>query len=147
MAKTKAETNATKRAWVAANRNHELARRRRRHAENRDADNTTERARQSKLRRLRKIQLIAMLGGRCQDCGAEFPAHPEVFEFDHRNPADKQAQVSLLLAHSLKRLMDEVQKCDLVCANCHRIRTSKQGWGNGYEARQNKMVTAGSQEA
>ena len=65
----------------------------------------------------------------CQDCGVKFP--PECMDFDHRDPELKSFQVSLSAVGSsserMHRLMLEVSKCDLVCANCHRIRTKKFG--------------------
>jgi hypothetical protein len=45
-------------------------------------------------------------------------------DFDHRNITDKMFTVSQRLVCSLERLIAEVDKCDLVCANCHRIRTA-----------------------
>lgn len=75
-------------------------------------------------RRARKIQLIALLGGKCYDCGAEFSRRPEVFDFDHRDPAQKLIQIAdILRTGSWERALAEVKKCDLVCANCHRTRT------------------------
>lgn len=58
----------------------------------------------------------------CQDCGCVFPFY--VMDFDHREGEEKTAQVAMLVSTmSLKRLLDEIAKCDLVCANCHRVRT------------------------
>ena len=62
----------------------------------------------------------------CADCGGVFPPH--VMDFDHRDPAQKSfslaAGKSLLKNHEL--LVAEVAKCEIVCANCHRIRTARQ---------------------
>jgi hypothetical protein len=46
-------------------------------------------------------------------------------DFDHRDPADKAFRVTEGRATlmSRARLLAEVGKCDIVCANCHRIRT------------------------
>lgn len=58
----------------------------------------------------------------CADCGGVFPFY--VMDFDHREGEEKTAQVAMLVnALSLKRLLKEIAKCDLVCANCHRVRT------------------------
>lgn len=58
----------------------------------------------------------------CSDCGGEFPFY--VMDFDHREGEEKLAHVSRLVQRmNLKRLLDEIAKCDVVCANCHRIRT------------------------
>ena len=61
----------------------------------------------------------------CYDCGRSYPYY--VMDFDHRNPADKRFGIAYKsrVASSLKAMMIEIEKCDLVCANCHRERT----WG------------------
>ena len=57
----------------------------------------------------------------CADCGAMHPW--VVMDFDHRERADKSANVSDLISKgSSKALMQEILKCDVVCSNCHRIR-------------------------
>lgn len=58
---------------------------------------------------------------KCVDCGND---NPIVLEFDHRE--DKLANVSTLVRGSLKKLHEEIAKCDIVCSNCHKIRTAKQ---------------------
>lgn len=58
----------------------------------------------------------------CADCGGVYPYY--VMDFDHREGEEKLAHVSRLVAGmNLQRLLDEMAKCDVVCANCHRIRT------------------------
>ncbi len=59
----------------------------------------------------------------CADCG--YRAHPAALDFDHRDPKLKQEHIANLVAQSPSRasLWREVSKCDVVCANCHRIRT------------------------
>jgi hypothetical protein len=45
-------------------------------------------------------------------------------EFDHRDPATKLAAVmSLISKAGWERIAEEVAKCDIVCSNCHRLRT------------------------
>lgn len=60
--------------------------------------------------------------GSCTDCGNQF--HPAAMDFDHVG-TDKVAPVSQLVANnvSYKRIDAEIAKCELVCANCHRVRT------------------------
>ena len=58
----------------------------------------------------------------CVDCG--YRAHPRALDFDHIG-TDKVGDVGRL-AHSRiawARLLAEIAKCEVVCANCHRIRT------------------------
>lgn len=64
----------------------------------------------------------------CIDCGI---TDIRVLEFDHREGAIKRTAVSVLArsGYSLETVADEVAKCDVRCANCHRIRTHAQrGW-------------------
>jgi hypothetical protein len=58
----------------------------------------------------------------CVDCG--YNTHPRALDFDHIG-TDKTGDVGRL-AHSRiawPRLLAEIAKCEVVCANCHRIRT------------------------
>ena len=56
----------------------------------------------------------------CGDCGKRYP--PYVMDFDHRS--NKKANVSDLKRYcSVQRVLEEIAKCDVVCANCHRERT------------------------
>lgn len=57
----------------------------------------------------------------CQDCG--FNAHAAALDFDHRPDEDKHMQVSWLMQARAELLQAEIAKCDVVCANCHRVRT------------------------
>jgi len=56
----------------------------------------------------------------CMDCGGWFPFY--VMQFDHVR-GDKMRSVSSMNTYSVQSVMDEIEKCDLVCANCHAIRT------------------------
>lgn len=62
----------------------------------------------------------------CVDCGEKDPV---VLEFDHLR--DKDGCLSSLSGQglSLKRIQEEVAKCEVRCANCHRRKTATQlGW-------------------
>ncbi len=61
----------------------------------------------------------------CVDCG-----EPDllVLEFDHVR-GDKKHNVSKMFStNSLERIKEEIDKCDVVCANCHRRRSHKTIW-------------------
>lgn len=60
----------------------------------------------------------------CPDCLTSFP--PEAMEFDHAR-GKKFKEVSRMIGQnfSLEDILEEVKKCDVVCANCHRIRTTR----------------------
>ena len=86
----------------------------------REIDRVTSRQRATTefLRELRRVP--------CKDCGQSFQPHQ--MDFDHRDPKAKSFGVTwpeALLA-SRERLMQEIAKCDIVCANCHAIRTYAQ---------------------
>jgi formate-dependent nitrite reductase cytochrome c552 subunit len=61
-----------------------------------------------------------MLG--CADCG--YNKYSEALDFDHLPGSIKVKAVSLLIMGSLKRVFEEIDKCEVVCANCHRHRTT-----------------------
>jgi len=57
----------------------------------------------------------------CADCG--YNAHPAALEFDHLPGHEKLFAISSCSRFSWERILDEMAKCDVVCANCHVIRT------------------------
>ena len=58
----------------------------------------------------------------CMDCGVKYP--PFVMDFDHRDPTQKvDGLARLVRSGSMRKMLAEVEKCDVVCSNCHRIRT------------------------
>lgn len=62
----------------------------------------------------------------CVDCGN---TNPVVLEFDHLS--DKIKNVSTMISHgnSIDLLQSEIAKCEVRCANCHKIKTARQfGW-------------------
>jgi hypothetical protein len=70
------------------------------------------------LRELREVP--------CSDCGSRFAGHQ--MDFDHRNPTEKSFNLcaSRAALKSREQLLAEAAKCDVVCANCHRLRTRRQ---------------------
>ena len=62
----------------------------------------------------------------CMDCNKQYP--PICMDFDHRDRTTKIDSIAHMgwCNSSLKRIKEEIKKCDLVCANCHRLRTQKQ---------------------
>lgn len=58
----------------------------------------------------------------CTDCGLRYPYY--VMEFDHLDSDAKHFNVSAGVTRvSYERLMAEIAKCEVVCANCHAERT------------------------
>ena len=58
----------------------------------------------------------------CKDCGGIFP--PYVMDFDHIND-DKAGNLSAMKTYHIDKILAEIAKCEIVCSNCHRIRTYK----------------------
>jgi hypothetical protein len=69
---------------------------------------------------------LAQLKNRpCKDCGKCYP--PYCMDFDHLDPDTKVADIPLMLGRnaSEERLLAEIEKTEVVCANCHRGREHK----------------------
>lgn len=91
-------------------------------------DDPAERARKTRNRaRLieanRKAMWNYLSTNPCVDCGN---SDPRVLEFDHRDETTKVYTVAEMFGYSWSRIMSEIEKCDVRCANCHRIRTQEQ---------------------
>jgi hypothetical protein len=67
------------------------------------------------------IQMYKLKRG-CTDCG--YNSHPEALEFDHTDDNKKFTIGSQIANYSVESLMEEVSKCEVVCANCHAVRTA-----------------------
>jgi hypothetical protein len=71
----------------------------------------------------KKIDAILYKGGRCIDCNLQYPELPyPVFEFHHLDPNKKDVSWTKLRLRSKEKIHKELDKCVLLCANCHRIR-------------------------
>jgi hypothetical protein len=58
----------------------------------------------------------------CADCKQRF--QPCAMDFDHRDPDSKRYTVTRMIGRAgTDRILAEVARCDIVCANCHRLRT------------------------
>lgn len=63
-----------------------------------------------------KLALVKEFGGKCQRCG--YDKFYGALEFHHRDSSAKEATIAMM--RSLPKARLEAQKCDLLCANCHR---------------------------
>jgi len=98
---------------------------------NKDAHKAKVREDRIKARKRNKGFLMEYLSDkRCTDCGEDDIL---VLEFDHLR--DKKNDISRMVNAniSLSAIKEEITKCDVVCANCHRRRTHKRL--NSYRAR------------
>ena len=66
----------------------------------------------------------------CADCG--FNGHPSALEFDHLPQFEKHEAISRLVLGNRGPLEAEIAKCEVVCANCHRIRTAERRQEHSY---------------
>lgn len=80
---------------------------------------------------------LILFQSHCAMCGME---DPRVLQFHHRDPTKKTGKISRMVKDGvrLSRLKEEIEKCDILCANCHIIRHKEDGTiGRSY-----KHVTA-----
>lgn len=70
------------------------------------------------IRRRNKIRLVEYKGGKCERCG--YDKCIDALEFHHLNPNEKDFGLSCGDTRSFEKLKGEVDKCIMVCANCHR---------------------------
>ncbi len=79
------------------------------------------------LRLKNRLLTNSLKSNPCLDCGGIFPV--VCMDFDHRDPSIKTRGVSAMMHQKTQTILDEIKKCDLICSNCHRIRTAKLlGW-------------------
>lgn len=71
----------------------------------------------------RKIDAINYKDGKCLDCEISHPNYPSaIFEFHHLDPKKKDTSWGKLRLRSWDKIINELDKCVMLCANCHRIR-------------------------
>lgn len=63
-------------------------------------------------------------GKPCADCGGTFD--PVAMQWDHLPGFSKEGNVGdLVRRHNRRKVLEEIEKCELVCANCHAVRTRR----------------------
>jgi aconitase B len=65
----------------------------------------------------KKSLLIAYKGGKCENCN--YDKNQAALSFHHLDPKEKDFEISGKHCLSLERLKKEVDKCSLLCLNCH----------------------------
>lgn len=89
--------------------------------------------RANQIKRLKEYKTIWMniienqLELKCTQCGF---AHPDALDFHHTNPDEKENAISVLKLRSpteanISKFKQELDKCVVLCANCHRILHAK----------------------
>jgi 5-methylcytosine-specific restriction endonuclease McrA len=82
--------------------------------------------RREKLRSEFRTNMLKYMSDKaCVVCGE---ADIRVLELDHINPKDKSFSVSqaVKLGHNWSEVLTELEKCQVLCANCHKRRTAQQ---------------------
>ena len=105
--KNKHEQAAYAKAWYEANK---------------DKSKSAAKAHAVRVKAVRRLLLAEAKRRPCMDCGGVFPT--ECMDFDHVR-GSKRCNVSAMLQHSVESVLEEISKCEVVCANCHRIRTHR----------------------
>ena len=67
----------------------------------------------------------------CADCGYRDDAR--ALEFHHIDPAGKDERVGAMVGWNLERVLAEVDKCIVLCANCHRVRHATRSLAGGRD--------------
>jgi len=93
--------------------------------------------RREKYRQLMRELLVEAKNKPCMDCIKSYPHY--VMDFDHRNGEQKIREVARMIigGWSKTKVLEEIEKCDLVCSNCHRIRTHRKPAGIRTSLREN----------
>lgn len=104
MARDREKYNKAKREWYHRNKEKHLV---------------SHRAKKKRL----KEYISSLKNVPCTDCGIKYP--PYIMDFDHLPKYEKKYNVGTLSSYSVRVIDEEVKKCEVVCANCHRERTHK----------------------
>lgn len=81
------------------------------------------------LRRAIKIQLVKYKGGKCERCG--YNKCMNALQFHHTDPSKKDFNISQYTCSNkldLDKVYQEIDKCILLCANCHAEEHEKNGY-------------------
>ena len=71
---------------------------------------------------LKRREFVRQMKSRpCADCGGLYPYY--VMDFDHREGETKKYALNSTDRMTMRAILREVEKCDVVCSNCHRVRT------------------------
>ena len=103
--KDKEKQRESQRLWARRNRPATNAHRR-----------LTKRKNKQKLVELKEVSS-------CADCGLHYPYY--VMQYDHLDSATKSANIGDMMSSNMAwtTVLKEIAKCELVCGNCHAIRT------------------------
>ncbi len=82
----------------------------------------------------KKMKMIIHMGGKCKDCGLSLEEKLPIADFHHLDPKLKEFNPSDATTMGWDKCKVELEKCVLLCTNCHRIR--HYDWERFYENRE-----------
>lgn len=68
----------------------------------------------------RKSEVVLRFGNKCNDCQLTYPLC--VYQFHHLDPTKKDVNPSYAMMNNPEKMWEELNKCVMLCANCHMIR-------------------------
>ena len=96
------------------------------YAKNYHGENKIERNIAAKEKRKQnKTKAVEYMGGKCIDCNGIFPL--AVYDFHHLDPSQKDIPLGFLMNWNWGVQQKELDKCVLLCSNCHRVRHHPEG--------------------
>ena len=112
----KEERTAYKKQYYQANREEITAKQRQYHSDNKGGILAQARAQRAE----RSHMLFEYKGGACSHCKLREPDHLEIYDYHHTDPNTKLHGIATIMTGPMDRIMAEVDKCLLLCSNCHR---------------------------
>jgi hypothetical protein len=97
----------------------QIAAQKRCYLKNRTLEISKRRERADRIRAIQYAKIAEIKNVPCADCGHKFPHY--VMEFDHIE--DKSYNVASMVGFNWEKVLTEIKKCEVVCSNCHAIRT------------------------
>ena len=77
-----------------------------------------------KYYKAKRLRVLAHMGNKCIGCGIEHDGiNTPIFDFHHIDPSTKDFSLSSngLDRNGVERVLEEAEKCVILCANCHRL--------------------------
>jgi hypothetical protein len=92
----------------------------------RNKEDVKRKAREKRNERDKFIRDYKLLNSVCADCGISYPPH--MLDFDHIIGTKSFGINRGARNKTLSQIKEEIKKCEIVCANCHRHRTYMRPW-------------------
>ena len=67
-----------------------------------------------------KAKAVKYCGGKCKRCSI-ISECLDIYDFHHRDPTEKEFSMNYLVNTDWDTMVKELDKCDLLCSNCHKI--------------------------